>query len=285
MDPTGTAGRDDNLPRELAARRHVYGVDFSGARDAGRLIWIAGGVIDGNVLRIERCQPAAELPGGGVARERALTALRDFVAAARDAAFGFDFPFGLPATLVTQPTWADFAGRFARDYPDADTFRHACVTASGGRELRRQTDDVAKTPFSPYNLRLYRQTYTGIRDLLAPLADDDAASVVPMQVAHPGRPWLLEVCPASTLKRAGHYIPYKGRTAAHRAARECILEVLGTMASVEIPPAVQQLASVDTGGDALDSLIAAVTTFRVVTNPSFPGRCTERERLEGRVYV
>lgn len=47
-------GRDRSGERDDGAREIVHGVDFSGARDAGRKTWIASGVI-GDGLRIERC--------------------------------------------------------------------------------------------------------------------------------------------------------------------------------------------------------------------------------------
>ena len=34
---------------------HIYGIDFSGAQDAGKKIWIAEGVVKGDSLLIEDC--------------------------------------------------------------------------------------------------------------------------------------------------------------------------------------------------------------------------------------
>ena len=48
-----------------AGRHSVYGVDFSGARDAGEKIWIASGVIEADTLRIDACQQAGNLPRSG----------------------------------------------------------------------------------------------------------------------------------------------------------------------------------------------------------------------------
>ncbi len=56
--------------------RRFYGVDFSGAEDAGRKIWITRGEATPKGLAIEQCLPAEALPGGGIAREPALLALR-----------------------------------------------------------------------------------------------------------------------------------------------------------------------------------------------------------------
>lgn len=263
----------------------VHGVDFSGAIDAGRRIWIASGVVEDGTPRIVDCRRAEELPGSGRRRERALAALRELIAGERAAAIGLDFPFGLPAPLVPDGSWVDFALAFAGRYPDPEAFRHACVTQTGGRELKRLTDLEARTPFSSYNLRLYRQTYAGIRDLLAPLVRADVARVVPMQPVAPDRPWLLEICPASTLKRASLYRSYKGQTLAQRVARERILASLGSSGALAIPDAVRRRALDDPGGDALDSLIAAAATSGAVRDPSFPGADPDgRYAREGRVY-
>ncbi len=58
----------------------VYGVDFSGAVNAGRTIWIAGGEVVPDVLYCTLCLPAAELPDSGKARGMALTVLPDAAA-------------------------------------------------------------------------------------------------------------------------------------------------------------------------------------------------------------
>ncbi len=105
--------------------------------------------------------------------------------------FGFDFPFGLPAALVSESSWETFVLRFPDRYPDVTGFRQARREAAGGREWKRRTDLESKTPFSPYNLRLFRQTYYGIRDLLHPMIAAGLASVVTVQswgkkpAAHP----------------------------------------------------------------------------------------------------
>ena len=57
----------------------VYGVDFSGAKDADRKIWIAGGTLDGGTMRLDLCRRLENLPGSGSRLERALAALRTFV--------------------------------------------------------------------------------------------------------------------------------------------------------------------------------------------------------------
>src|SRR5215212_1659255 len=182
----------------------VFGVDFSGAKDADRKIWIAGGALDGDTLRLDLCRRLENLPGPGSRLERALTTLRTFVTQQAPCVVGLDFPFGLPRILVEEERWEDFALGFSGRYPDADRFQMSCTLTAfertGYKELRRDTDIEAKTPLSPYNRRIYKQTFYGIRDVIAPLVANGAACVLPMQTALPDRTWLVEICPASTLE-------------------------------------------------------------------------------------
>ena len=66
-------------------RHHIYGIDFSGAQDAGNKIWIAEGVVKGDSLLIEDCFRARDLQDSGKDK--------DFMKENQDAAFGLDFPF------------------------------------------------------------------------------------------------------------------------------------------------------------------------------------------------
>ena len=76
-------------------QERVYGVDFSGAKDAGKKIWIAQAVPRGQGIMVEACAPSTELLQCSAERGEVLSALRDFIADAGDAAFGCDFPIQL----------------------------------------------------------------------------------------------------------------------------------------------------------------------------------------------
>lgn len=242
----------------------MFGIDFSGAADAGRRTWIARGTVPpGGPPAVQECRSADSLPGSGPRREAALEALRSLIGRERGAVFGLDVPFGLPAPLAAAPGWEEFVTSFPERYREPEGFRRACLASAGGVELKRAADRAARTPFSPYNLRLYRQTFFGIREVLAPLVRSGAARALPMQAPDPGKPWLLEVCPASTLKRTGLYQPYKGRDPARRAARRRILESLeGRGELAPLPPEVRRAAVEDPAGDALDSLLAFLAAAR-----------------------
>lgn len=266
--------------------RQIYGVDFSGAADAGKRIWITRGVIDGDCLRVEDCYQGADLPGSGVERDRCLAALRDFIAKERISAFGLDFPFGLPRRLVEEASWEEFVLSFPNRHHSPEAFREACRAVINGSELKRVTDRETGTPFSPYNLRLYRQTYFGIHDVLAPLVRERSARVLPMQSPVPDRPWLLEICPASTLKHESLYWPYKGKTREHRQGRERILEAIVEGAHLSLSSSLGALILDDIGGDALDSVVAAIGVFRAFRESrNLALGMGDVYALEGFVYV
>lgn len=267
--------------------RQVYGVDFSGAADAGRAIWIATGEAEAGRLRITACRRGEELPGSARERSCCLAALRAFIGGQAGAVFGLDFPFGLPRPLVAERSWPEFVLALAGRHASPEAFREECRRRAGGREWRRRTDGEMATPFSPYNLRLYRQTYYGICGLLAPLVREQQACVLPVQPPEPGKPWLLEICPASLLKREHLYVPYKGRSAGAAGARAEILAGLERRGALAVAsPALRARLIQDAGGDALDSVLAALAAFRALGAPASlsPGDCADYA-LEGRVYA
>jgi len=181
----------------------------------------------------------------------------------------------MPLPLGGGMPWIAYLEHFARRFADADSFRASCQSVAGG-ELRRATDREARVPFCAYNIRLYRQTYHGIAGLLAPLAIAGRAAVLPMQSAVPGRPLLLEICPASFLRRLGLYGrfgPYKGAAPSCHAARERLLDAV-IEAGLLAPPAagLRRTLLDNRGGDALDSAFAAIACHRALQEPGSTGR-------------
>jgi nicotinamide-nucleotide amidase len=267
-----------NIPGRAAPRRAI-GVDFSGAANAGRGIWIASGIIDGETLRIEDCIPADALPGSARGRDRALAALVEYLAAQTDAIVGLDFPFGLPAKFVKEKDWVSFVRGFAKRFPNSEK-----LSALGGtprKEPKRATDTAAKTPFSAINRRVVHQTWAGIAHVLRPLLERDAARVLPMQAARDGAPVLVEICPACTLKAEDLYLSYKGRGPAPRRARRAILDTLIARGALERPAKeIEAVALAGIQGDALDAIIAAIGAHRALYDPlliAAPDPLTARE--------
>jgi hypothetical protein len=272
------ANRDDG-------RGWVWGIDFSGASDAGGRVWIARCSIKEDVLDLVDLFQAKSLPGSGRTRETSHKALTECIGSQEDAVVGLDFPFSLPWALVRGTSWKEFVLGFGQAYTSPEYFRELCRSRANGKELKRATDIEARAPFSPYNLRIFRQTYFGIRDVLAPLVRTDTACILPMQQALDGKAWVMEICPASTLKKQHVSIPYKGRTDNHKAARRRILESLEQKLQLRIAAyATRSKITDDIGGDALDSVIAALAAFKAFRNSFALDTSTPYDR-EGWVYV
>lgn len=269
-----------NLPRR------IYGVDFSGAKDAGKKIWIARGIIEDKKLLIEGCNQASSFLGIGESRDSCLAAFRDFIAKEKNCAFGLDFPFGLPRKLIRESSWEKFVLSFRTNYSDPDKFKRECLEITEQKEQKRATDEINETPFSPYNLWLYKQTYFGIHDILHPLVSADQARILPMQKASSDKPWLIEICPASTLAKMGLYDdPYKGKTENHYRAREHILKTIERK-GVSIPEnGLRMKILKNRGGDALDSIVAVYATFRAYCSNFIMTDKNENYSIEGYVYA
>lgn len=258
----------------------VLGIDFSGARDAGRRIWVAEGVRTRGAFRIDACRPATALPGGGNDPARAIEALARHVTADPDTIAGCDFPFSLPVTLVGARTWRRFALDFAGRFSDPRSFHDLCHEATGGIEIKRRTDREDRTPFNSFNLRLYRQTWWGISHLLAPLVASGAAWVWPQMEPREGIPLLVEVCAACSLIGIDCYPSYKGTAKEHRLARRRIVDTLvgrGFLAAPSAP--LRRLLLGNAGGDALDAVIGAIAVNRAERTTSLD----RIDRIEGRV--
>jgi hypothetical protein len=261
---------------------HYAGVDFSGAADAGRKIWVAEVEVQAHKSRLVRLRRAADLPGGRVARDAALAALRRFLGSGAASVAGLDAPFSLAAPLIEAAEWETFAATFTTYYPTPEElFAHG---QAAGRGVRRATDRPAQTPFAPHNLRLYRQTWHLIDGVLAPLALSGHVRAAPMQPDTGNeRPTLIEVCPASTLKMLGLYHPYKGASERYRRARQAILRhitALGWLADPELFPALLG----DAEGDALDAALAAFATVWATQHEAPFTSGDPHELLEGIVY-
>lgn len=269
--------------------RRVFGVDFSAALDAGSHIWLCRGHPGADGVRIESVDPIDVLPGGATDRDEALRALVQKIVESPRSAWGFDFSFGLPLPVATSfgldgaaPALSALLEAVA-GCADAEEFRQRCVDVADGAELRRRTDDEAATPFSPYNLRIFKQTFHGMTNVLRPLrgrgeiavlpfdrlpeATGSAAKRLPFHHAASGRAphiYLLEVCPASVLTALQFPSQgYKGAGEENRQRRQELL--LRLVDDGLVRPAGRDLRNRIIGnenGDALDAVLAAVGAWR-----------------------
>ena len=89
--------RDNDRPHTPTA---IYGIDFSGALDAGRKIWISLAMVKDDALEIRDCFQGFSLPNSGRRLHDCLAALVTFIASHRNSLFGIDFPFGIPHELL-----------------------------------------------------------------------------------------------------------------------------------------------------------------------------------------
>ena len=268
--------------------RTIYGIDFSGACDAGKKIWVTEGTEKNGALCIKGCLRGNDLPGSATDRWRSLKALRAYILSRPNSAFGLDFPFSLPGDLISHQSLIEFLAAFPNAYKNPDKFRDLCLASAGGREKRRKTEAQAEAPFSPYNLRIYKQTFFGISAVLSPLVRDDLARILPVQKPSPRKPILLEICPASTLKRLrlyGH--KYKGTSRAHLGARAQILEHLVEKVPLRFQrPGIRGRVVEDRGGDALDSVVAAIAVHRALKRePKLSPEDRKIMAIEGFVYT
>lgn len=269
----------------------IYGIDFSGALDAGRKIWISLAMMKGGVLEIRDCFQGFSLPDSGRKLHDCLPALVEFITNHRNSIFGLDFPFGVPRAILENlgcENWRQFIFSFPNKFDDPHDFRRKCKELAGNREAKRMTDGDSHTPFSRYNLWIFKQTYHGIKEILNPLLQQGRACVIPMQEIINDQPLILEVCPRSTLVReniAGK--KYKGKTQDHRKNRRHILNCLKDKNVIIPHDDLSRLIIDDPGGDALDSVLAAYTVWKALLNPTFPfPKGWKKEYgLEGYVYI
>jgi len=277
----------------------VFGVDFSGAKQAGRNTWVARAEPTG------RRGPAyclAELTcleklSGTAERGPALAHLVELIAASDGALWALDFPFGLPLEVMDPgarwPRQFDFLGAWGEDAYAAGVACLQRAQALGGpMHIRRQTDGEAKAPFDCYHYRIIYQTFFGMRDVLGPLRLTRHTAILPFQYRRlpAARRVLVEACPTSTLKRLGlphnNYKQPEGGplTRKRLRTRRAILD--GMASHVRLDERQRRLMMRNGGGDALDAVIAAVGAAQawqladhgmIARHPRYP--------REGRLYV
>jgi hypothetical protein len=255
----------------------VFGVDFSGARLAGRTTWIARlDPVDpsdpgsmkgpafalGSLDRLDRLAGTAE-------RSVALAHLVRLIEQSANALWALDFPFGLPVELFPARSRWPRQLALVREYR-ADDYGLGleCVRrakALGPKmHIRRQTDVDARAPFDPYHYRIIYQTMHGMHAVLRPLRRDARTAVLPFQYERleSADRVLVEACPASTLKRLG--LPHQNYkqpaggplTRRRRLTRRTI--VAGIAGLVQIGERERRVMMRDPGGDAIDAVLAAL---------------------------
>lgn len=156
------------------------------------------------------------------------------------------------------------------------------------KDIKRHCDIQAKTPFSPYNLRIYKQTFFGMSEILKPLIILNNSSILPFDEPEEGKNIVMEVCPASLLKIRKDEIKwpqaYKGNKDIHRKKRSEILEFIENCLNINYSdPTLKRQILEDPEGDALDSLLCVICSLRGLSYPELSMR-NEFYTTEGFVY-
>jgi hypothetical protein len=279
----------------------IHGVDFSGAKLAGRTSWVArlepeavgevgaNGYALAGLFRLEALCGTAE-------RAAALAHLVGMIRDSRRALWALDFPFGFPVEVMGRGAWSrqfTFLRGWAEDGYGAGLECLRRAEALGGpKHIRRLTDIETKAPFDPYHYRIIYQTFHGMRDVLGPLRRDRRTAILPFQYRRlrAARRVVVEACPASTLKLLGlphqnYKQPEGGRLSAkRRGVRAALLRAVGRL--VRLTAAQERTMRRDPGGDALDAVIAAIGAARSwrLSDHRLIARHPRYTR-EGRLYV
>lgn len=281
----------------LPAFRTVHGVDFSGAKRAGKTAWVATVRLDGARPALTGLAPLGRLAGDD-AREACLPWLASRIAgsgADGPALWAMDFPFGLPSEL--------YGGGWPRQLEvvrawDGGAYDFGLHCVARARELcgtmhpRRLTDREAKAPFDCTHYRIIYQTFHGMRDVLGPSERTPGTCVLPFQWRKlpRARRVLIECCPASVLK--AHALPHQnykqpagGRLEGFRRRnRQAILRWLE--ARCEVSRHRRRVMLTDPGGDALDAALSAVGGLLAVRAADLAAvRAHPRYRREGYLFV
>ncbi|MCA9286326.1 MAG: DUF429 domain-containing protein [Phycisphaerales bacterium] len=232
----------------------LHGVDFSGGERAGGKIWIA-----------------TRAPGRPVTNERGFDhrSLAERIAASGGDGhrhlWRIDAPFALASeTLASHAVpqrWED-ASAWLASFATPREWRQACRAVSR-REPRRRADRAARTPMAPSNLRVFKQTWTAIVRVLAPLAAR-GVRIEPLAGPADARVVVAEGCPASVLHLRGWPTRgYKGQGDPPRRVRERIVDHLREE-GLDLPPRIAAAAIDDPEGDALDALLLVTDPVQTV---------------------
>jgi hypothetical protein len=226
----------------------LHGVDFSGA-DSGGLAKIRAVTRDLGDLR----KPVASM--GRMDRRglvRAILASRDD---GREHFWRVDAPMGIPAEIAREfgvgPGWIEVA-RWMQSLGSPRLWRSE-VRGLTRREPRRACDVAMSTPMSPLNLRVFKQTWTFVCEVLLPLAEA-GVRVAPCVPAE-SRVTVTEGCPSSVLHRHGW--PRRGYKGAGEPPRRVRAEILRLLreTGVAVPDPLADEAVRDEEGDLLDALL------------------------------
>ena len=223
----------------------VHGVDFSGAQSGGEeKIVVATRGATGEVS-IER----------GVSRSHLVRKIIDSSKEDVVNLWRVDAPFSLPVSVLElhgiESDWLALA-QWMRGFESPRAWRRA-MRAVDRKEKKRTCDREARTPMAPMNLRVFKQTWTVICEVLLPLAHA-GIHLAPIHVTD-SNAIVSEGCPASVLLRRGEQARgYKGDGSAHRERRSVMCTRLEEW-GVPLDNRSRKCAIEDREGDVIDALL------------------------------
>jgi hypothetical protein len=274
----------------------IYGVDFSGARLAGRTTWVARLEPGGSAYTLTDLARLEDLCASAE-REAALPCLVQLIRSSAEALWALDFPFGLPVEVIGPGAGWDDQFDFLRAWGDdgygagLECVRRA-EALGRAKHIRRLTDAEQRAPFDPYHYRVVYQTFFGMRDVLGPLRRDKETAILPFQYRRlrSATRVVVEACPASTLWRLGlpnqNYKQPEGGPLTRRRRRTRNVILTGLRRLVCFTPCQGLTMFHDGGGDALDAVLAAVGAARAWGTASHRNIARhERYPREGHLYV
>ena len=230
----------------------LHGVDFSGA-DSGGAHKIR--VATRPWSRARGSEPSVTVER--MDRRGLLERIRASAADGKPHLWRIDAPVGLAAATLdahgVAHRWIDCA-QWMASFGGARPWR-AALRAVDRTEPRRAADAEARTPMAPMNLRVFKQTWTLVCEVLLPLAQEGRVSIEPMAPVRGAASCVGEGCPATVLQRAGWPSrAYKGDGDPPRKVREEILRRLRG-AGVRAAPQVEREAAADVEGDMVDAML------------------------------
>lgn len=258
------------IQHRRVTRRKFFGIDYSGSINAGEKIWITEAIYKENQIDIQDCYSIKSKLNISN-RKDANGFLVQLIERNPDSVFGFDFPFSLPIGSDNSKSWRESILDFKKNWKDEVHFRENLRNTFKGKDRKRETDILARTPFSPYNLRIFKQTYFGISEILSPLLQLKNASILPFDEPEENKAWVMEVCPASFLKlrskEIGWKAQYKGNKIHHRTNRDENLDFLVNCLSIKMSNEIKEAILSDVEGDGFDSLVCVVSAIRGLSYP------------------
>lgn len=263
------------------------GVEMSGAAFAGLSTWVAAGRVDGSALVVESAQQVADLAGGAAERDVALPALAKWLGKQRHAVVAICAPFGLPAPLVQERSWVDFATAFAGRFQSPESFLADVGARGDGRFMVRVTDRVQAIRAGPHKRRVGFQTWANLKHVTGPLVAEGRAVAAPMQPASGRLPVLVETHVAAALRYRRVAPPFTGADDVSTQSRRAVLERFGELEGLQFATRTPWDVTVnERERDAMSAVIAATVAGRLAREPeALQDGIDEAAATEGRVYV